>query len=271
MGFWEHLDELRGTLIKSLIVIVVFAVLIGFYLVQFNRILMWPFHQAAAEYPGLAIELVTGTPMEGFNVMVELCVIGSLLLSAPFILFFVGQFVAPALTEREMKAVLPMCISALLLFLAGVAFAFFILLPSAMRVSIEINRTLDWGFRWTVGGYYSILTRTVLGVGATFQFPLVIVLLVWLGFVNTALLRKYRRHAIVGIFVLAMIVTPSTDPANQIIVGLPMYVLYEIAIVVAQRVEKRRDRSGAAVVLALIALFPRRDSQYAGIEFGRRA
>lgn len=264
MGFWEHLDELRGTLIKSLSVIVVLAVLIGFYLVQFNRILMWPFQQAVAYYPDLAIELVTGTPMEGFNVIVELCVMGSLLLSAPFILFFIGQFVAPALSEREMKAVMPMCVSALLLFLAGVAFAFFVLMPSAMRVSIEINRTLDWGFRWTVGGYYSVLTRTVLGVGVTFQFPLVIVLLVWLGLVNTALLRKYRRHAIVGIFVLAMIVTPSTDPANQIMVGLPMYVLYEIAILVSRRVEKRRDRSGAAVVFALLALFPRRDSHFAG-------
>jgi sec-independent protein translocase protein TatC len=198
-------------------------------------------------------------------------VMGSLLLSAPFILFFIGQFVAPALTEREMKSILPMCVSALLLFLAGAAFAFFLLVPSAMRLSIELNRTLEWGFRWTVGGYYSVLTRTVLGVGATFQFPLVIVLLVWLGFVNTALLRKYRRHAVVGIFVLAMIVTPSTDPANQIMVGLPMYVLYEIAILVARRVEKRRDRSGAAVILALLTLFPRRDSRFGGFEFGRRA
>jgi sec-independent protein translocase protein TatC len=271
MGFWEHLDELRGTLIKSLSVVVVFAVLIGFYLVQFNRILMWPFQQAAVNNPNLTIELVTGTPMEGFNVIVELCVMGSLLLSAPFILFFIGQFIAPALTEREMKAVLPMCFSALLLFLAGVAFAFFVLMPSALRLSIDLNQTLGWGFRWTVGSYYTVLTRTVLGVGATFQFPLVIVLLVWLGFVSTAVLRKYRRHAVVGIFVLAMIVTPSTDPANQIMVGLPMYVLYEIAILISRQVEKRRDRSGAAVVLALLALFSRRDSHLAGIEFGRRA
>jgi sec-independent protein translocase protein TatC len=271
MGFWEHLDELRGTLIKSLVVVVVFAVLIGFYLVQFNRILMWPFQQAAADNPNLTIELVTGTPMEGFNVIVELCVMGSLFLSAPFILFFIGQFIAPALTEREMKAVLPMCLSAMLLFLAGVAFAFFVLMPSALRLSIDLNQTLGWGYRWTVGSYYTILTRTVLGVGATFQFPLVIVLLVWLGFVSTTLLRKYRRHAIVGIFVLAMIVTPSTDPANQIMVGLPMYVLYEIAILVSRQVEKRRDRSGAAVVLALLALFPRRESGIGGIAFGRRA
>jgi sec-independent protein translocase protein TatC len=199
--------------------------------------------------------------MEGFNVIIELCLMGSLLLSAPFVLYFVGQFVAPALTEREMKAVLPMCISALLLFLAGAAFAFFVLMPSAMRVFIEINRSLDWGFRWTVGSYYTVLTRTVLGVGATFQFPLVLLLLVWLGIVNTAFLRKYRRHAIVAIFVIAMIVTPSTDPLNQVLVAGPMYLLYELAVVIASRMERRRERSGAAVALALLALLPRRESR----------
>lgn len=258
MGFWEHLDELRGTIIKSLAVFVIFAGLIAYYLTQFNRLLMWPFHQAAAGYPDLVIDLGTATPMEGVNVIIEMCMLGSLMLSLPFVIYFVGQFVAPALTERETKAVLPLCLAALTLFVAGTAFAFFLIMPAGMKVFIEINRSFDWSFRWTVGSYYTVLTRTVLGVGATFQFPLLIVLLVWLGILSTAFLRKYRRHAIVLIFVVAMLVTPSTDPFNQVFVAAPMCVLYEIAILVSRRIEKRRERSAAAIVVALLALLPRR-------------
>ena len=269
MGFWEHLDELRGTLIKSVAVFVVFAGLSAYYLTQFNRLLMWPFQQAAAQYPGLTIELSTATPMEGVNVLVQMCMLGSLLLSAPFVLYFVGQFVAPALTERETKAVLPMCLAALGLFLVGVAF--FVIMPAGMRMFIEINRSFDWGFRWTVGSYYSVLTRTVLGVGATFQFPLIIVLLVWLGILSTAFLRTYRRHAIVLVFVIAMLVTPSTDPFNQVLVAVPLYVLYELAILVSRRVEKGRERSPAAVVFALLALLPRRRAPVAVAPLGQRA
>jgi sec-independent protein translocase protein TatC len=108
-----------------------------------------------------------------------------------------------------------------------------------------------------------MLIRLVLGVGAVFQFPLVIVLLVWLGIVDTAFLRKYRRHAIVAIFVLAAIVTPSTDPLSQTLLAAPLVALYEVSIFVAARVEKRRDRSAGAVWLALLALLPIARSQHA--------
>jgi sec-independent protein translocase protein TatC len=256
MGFWDHLNELRGTIIKSTIVFVFFAALIGYYLTEFNTLLMWPFNTVALEYPKLVIELGTGSMMGPFNIIIQMCLLGGLMLSAPFVLFFIGQFVAPALTEKEMKAVLPLCVSAFCLFVAGAAFGFFLLLPSAVRVTIQINQSFGWAFRWNVDSYYTMLTRLVLGVGATFQFPLVIVLLVWLGIVNTAFLRKYRRHAIVAIFIVAALITPSTEPLSQTLLAAPLIVLYEIAIFVAARVEARRDRHAGAVLLALLALLP---------------
>ena len=256
MGFWDHLNELRGTIIKSLITFAGFAALIGYYLNEFYHVLMWPFNSVALKYPHLLLELGTTSPMEAFNVIIQMCFFGGLLLSAPFVLFFVGQFVAPALTNREMKAVLPMCLASLVLFLAGAAFGFFVLVPSAVRITIEINQSFGWAIRWTVDSYYTLLTRLVLGVGATFQFPLVIVLLVWLGLVSTAFLRKYRRHAIVAMFIVAAIVTPSTDPVQQTLLALPLVLLYEIAIIMAARIEKRRERSASAVILALLALLP---------------
>lgn len=240
MGFWEHLDELRGTIVKSLVVFLIFAVLIGYFATEFNHVLLWPLHFVAKDYPDLQTKLGTLSIMEVFNMIIQLCVFGGLLLAAPFILFFVGQFVAPALTEREMKAVLPLCISALVLFVIGAAFSFFLLMPSTIRVAIELNNAFDLENRWTAGNYYTTLTWLVLGSGAVFEFPLVIVLLVWLGIMTTAFLRKYRRHAIVVIFIISAIVTPTPDPFTQTLFAGPLYALFEISILVSARVEKKR-------------------------------
>lgn len=240
MGFWEHLEELRGTIVKSLAVFVIFAVAIGYFLKEFNQTLLWPLKRVETENAVLLSELGTISPMEVFTVIITMCVFGGLLLASPFILFFVGQFVAPALTEREMKALLPLCLSALVLFLLGAAFGFFLLVPSTVEVSLKFNEMLGFTTRWTPGNYYSMLSWLVLGVGATFEFPLVIVLLVWMGIMTTAFLKKYRRHAIVVIFVLAAIVTPTPDPIVQTMFAAPLYGLYEIAILVSSRVEKRQ-------------------------------
>jgi sec-independent protein translocase protein TatC len=240
MGFWEHLEELRGTIVKSLIVFIVFAALIGYFATEFNKVLLWPLHYVARDYPDLSTKLGTLSIMEVFNMIIQLCVFGGLMLAAPFILFFVGQFVAPALTEREMKAVLPLCFSAMFLFLLGAAFSFFLLMPSTIRVAIELNNAFELENRWTAGNYFNTLTWLVLGSGGVFEFPLVIVLLVWLGIMTTAFLRKYRRHAIVVIFIISAIVTPTPDPFTQTLFAGPLYLLYEVAVLVSTRVEKKR-------------------------------
>lgn len=240
MSFWEHVEDLRGTIIKSVVTFVIFAVLIGIFLKQFNQALLWPLNTVKADYPGQNINLVTISMLEPFTMIIQLCVLGALLLSLPFILFYVAQFVAPALTEREMSVVVPLCVAAMILFLCGAAFGFFLLMPGTIKISIELTQTFGFGFMWTVGKYYGTLMWLVLGVGASFEFPLIIVLLVWLGILSTATLRKYRRHAIVVIFVLAAIVTPTPDPINQTLFAGPLYLLFEIAILVAARIEKRR-------------------------------
>jgi sec-independent protein translocase protein TatC len=242
MGFWQHLEELRGTIIKSVVVFIVFATGVGIWMKEFNDVLMQPLMKVHALYPQVVMDLGTTTIMEGFNVVIQMCVLGGLALSLPFILFFVGQFVAPALSEKEMKAVLPLGVSAVVLFLMGAAFAFYLLIPSTLRVSVEINEMFGYSIRWTPASYYSLLTWLVLGVGASFEFPLLIVLLVWLGVMTTAFLRKYRRHAIVVIFIIAAIVTPTPDPFTQTMFAGPLYVLYEIAIIASSRIEKRKKK-----------------------------
>lgn len=240
MGFWEHLEELRGTLIKSLIAFVICAALIGYFIFEFSHMLQWPLEQAMATFPGEKIRLGTHSPLEVFTMLIQMCVLGGLVLALPFVLYFIGQFVAPALTEREMRVVLPMCVSAMFLFLLGAAFGFFLLMPTTIRFSIELMHKFDLIDYWTVGRYYGMLSWLVLGVGATFEFPLVVILLVWMGILTTATLRKYRRHAIVVIFVIAAIVTPTPDPVTQTIFAVPLYLLFEIAILVSARIEKKK-------------------------------
>lgn len=240
MTFWGHLEELRGTLIKCLMAFVVFAALIGYYLPEFYDRLKWPLLRVQAKYPSEDLSLGSLGILDPFNIIIQLCVFGGLALSAPFMLFFVSQFVAPALSKKEKRAVIPLCLSAFVLFLLGASFGFFLLMPNTVLVSVELNLFLKIDPRWTAASYFTTLVWLVIGVGATFEFPLVIVLLVWLGILTTEFLRKYRRHAIVVIFLISAVVTPSTDFVTQIILAGPLYLLYEMAILVSSRVEKRK-------------------------------
>lgn len=240
MGFFDHLEDLRWTLIKCAVAFVVFAASVGFYLKAFNDAVQWPLHHVQAKHPTFVLDLGTTSIMESFSVVMQLCCVGGLVLAAPFCLYFVGQFVAPALTEKELKLVLPGCLTALLLFLLGAAFSFFFLVPSTINVSVQLNELFGFATRWTPASYYGLLVWLVLGVGAAFEFPLLIVIMVYMGLLQVATLRKYRRHAVVVIFIIAAVVTPTPDPFTQLIFATPLYVLFELAIIASSRVERRR-------------------------------
>jgi sec-independent protein translocase protein TatC len=261
MSFWDHLAELRGTLIKSVMVVIAFTALLGYYIVDVMALLQEPFDTVRSEYPQHNIQLVAHDMSDGLNMVVKTCLFGGFLLATPFILFFVAQFVAPALTNREKDAVVPLCIASFVLFICGMAFGFFILVPSAIRAFIEVNILLKWPMNaWSITGYYGNMTMLVFGLGLAFQFPLVLVLLTWLGLANAAAMRTYRRHAIVGIFVLAAIATPGSDVNAQVLFAVPLCVLYEIAIFVCARIEKRRERPTALLIIALFTLLQRSKS-----------
>lgn len=247
MGFFEHLEEMRWMLIKCAVVFAIFAALVGYFLKEFNDVLVWPLNTVQHEYPNVPMILGTNSAVEVFNVVFQMCLMGGLVLAAPFMLFFIGRFVSPALTEKELKIILPLCFSAFVLFLMGATFGFFILMPGALRTAVDLNVMFHYDFRWTAGSYYSLMAWLVLGVGGTFEFPLLIILLIWLGIMTTAFLRKYRKHAIVVIVIIAAVVTPTTDPLNMLFMAAPLYVLYEIAILVGARMEKIRARRNAAV------------------------
>lgn len=245
MGFFEHLEELRWTLVKCAVVYVIFAVAIGIFLKDFSATLQWPLNHAKVDYPDLTLDLNTTTIMESFTIVIQMCCLGALAPATPFVFFFLGQFVGPALTPRESRMVVPVSLVALLLFVAGAAFGFFLLMPTTISSSAELNQFFGFTARWTAGSYFGLLSWLVIGVGVSFEFPLVIVLLVYMRLMSVAFLRKYRRHAIVAIFIVAAIVTPTPDPFTQTLFAAPLYLLFELAILAGGAVEKRRARREA--------------------------
>jgi sec-independent protein translocase protein TatC len=243
MGFFDHLEELRWTLIKCAIVFGVFVTLIAYQLDTAQHVLLRPLERVQVEFPALKTDLITNSPIGVFTVIIDICLIGGLVLSLPFFLFFLGQFVAPALTKRELKVLLPTALTAFLLFLGGASFGYFLLLESTIRVSFELNQMLHYTVMWTADKYYSLLMWIVLGMGAAFEFPLLVVLAVYMGLVEVATLRKYRRHAIVVIFIIAGVVTPTPDPFNETLFAVPLIVLYEVAILISAQITRRhKDR-----------------------------
>lgn len=242
MGFLGHLEELRWTLVKCAVVFAIFVTIIAYQLDRASELLTWPLHQVQSEFPKLKNDLVTNSPMSVFSVIIDICLMGGVVLSLPFWLFFLGQFVAPALTKKEMKVIVPTGLTAIFLFLMGTAFGYFLLTPSTIRVAFELNEMLGYSVMWTADRYYSLLMWMTLGMGAAFEFPLLVVLAVYMGLIEVATLRKFRRHAIVVIFIIAAIITPTPDPLNQCLFALPLIVMYEIAIWVSAAIGKRRDQ-----------------------------
>jgi sec-independent protein translocase protein TatC len=239
MGFLDHLEELRWTIGKSVLVFAIIFVVMAVFLKDVAHVLNWPLNRAFAN-AGERTGLVTTSPMAVFSVYLQVCFLGGLFGALPFVLFFIGRFVAPALNPREAKILLPACIASFVLFITGGAFAYFVLVPSAIKVSVFFNRLLDFELIWSADRYYGLLSWMVLGMGAAFQFPMVIQILVFLGIVEVAQLKKIRRIMIVVFFVISAIITPTPDPLTQSMVALPMIALYELSIQVAGRVAKAR-------------------------------
>jgi sec-independent protein translocase protein TatC len=247
MSFLEHLEDLRWTLVKSVAAFLVAALLVGVFLSQFADLLRWPFAFAVSgrdlEMSGLINTSILGV----FSVIFYLLIGGGFALSLPLILYFCAGFIAPGLTDRERSLLRPACFGAFLLFLAGVAFSFFILVPAALRASIIFNELLGFAPLWTAASYYGLLTWMVLGVGIAFQFPLVLLILVFLDVLSHAQLVAFRKYSIVLFLSIGAIVTPTTDPITFILLAIPMSLLYELAIFGAKRLEKQRAAKAEAI------------------------
>jgi sec-independent protein translocase protein TatC len=240
MGFLDHLEEMRLTVGRCVVAFAVACALVGAFLTQFADLLLWPFTFATRNTELLMSGLVNTSILGVFSVVFYLIFGGGFALSLPFMLYFAARFVAPGLTPAELRLLRPACLGAIALFVLGALFSYFILAPAALRASIVFNNMLGFTPLWTAASYYSLITWMVLGVGMAFQFPLVLLILIYLGVLSVHQLVAFRRYSIVVFLCLCAAITPTTDPVTFIILTIPLSLLYELAIILGRRVQAVR-------------------------------
>jgi len=213
-----------------------------------NRVLGWrvnPDPNVAAEAQRAKIDLINLSPAGGFIVAFQVALYGGLVLASPFIFYFVAAFVFPALKMHERKYVYHGLIIGVGLFLIGVSFCYFILMPVALAASQMYSQWLGFGaFQWRAEDYISFVCKFMLGMGLGFELPVVILMLVKIGVLNYRTLSKARRYMIViNLFLGAVLTTP--EPITQLVMFVPLQLLYEITVWIAWYWD-RRDRKRAA-------------------------
>ncbi len=240
MSFLEHMEEFRWTVARSLLAFVLGIMVVVFLMPKIGGFLQMPLVQAYGSPDLVAQKLITYKPMGVFSVFIQIALLGGLVLSMPFVLYFLACFVAPGLTERERKVVRPACLAAFILFLLGVAAAFFIILPLTLSVSVKFNQLMDFQVLLAASEYYNMVVWFSLATGAIFQFPLILVILIFIQILATAQLRSLRRVVFVGMMVFSAFLTPGGDFLSLPLTTAILYGLFEFAILVGSRIEARR-------------------------------
>ena len=227
MPFMEHLGELRGRIMRALTGVLIGA-LIPLYFSQ--RIVDW----LALPVTRMGHELVFTAPAEAFWVQMKVGLVCGLFLSAPLVLWQVWAFVSPGLHAHEKKYAIPFVLIGSLMFLAGGAFALFVVVPYALTFLLGYARPGVLRPMITVQNHVDFYLKFTLAFGVIFELPLAMTLLARMGVVNARMLARNRKYAILGAFVVAAILTPTPDAFNQAMMAGPLIVLYEVGIVAAR-------------------------------------
>jgi len=189
--------------------------------------------QSAASESSLQVKLHNFGPAEGFFIAFHVALYGALIVSAPFWMYFLGGFIMPALNLKERRMLFPWLSWSVLLFSVGVLMTFFVLLPVALRASVEYSNLLGFeGLDWRADDYISFVTHFIFGMGLGFQFPIVVLLLVKLGLITHKHLARYRRHVVVLSLILGAVLT-TPEVITQVAMAIPLYLLYETCIWIA--------------------------------------
>lgn len=229
--FLEHIEDLRWVILKCAAAIGVGALAGVLGIGQVMEVIRWPLHQAQGDLPqphsSTLLALQVTDPM---TVTLQIGLGTGILLSLPVVLFFLGQYLLPALEPRERGMLLPAFSVGAFLFLLGASFCYFLVLPQALRFFQDFNRWLGLETSWTMASYTDFVLQMLVGFGLSFELPLVMVLLAHLGILQKPMVAAHRRHAIVILLVVAACVTPTSDPFNLALMFVPLYGLFELGL-----------------------------------------
>jgi len=232
MSFLDHIEELRWRIIYSLIGVVVFTIVAWIFIDPLVEVvLLKPARDANASLQNLR-------PFGQLFLYVQVAIIVGIVASLPNIFYQLWKFIAPALKKRERKYIVWIVFFSTFCFLTGIAFSYFVMLPLAMKFAAQFGSEAIKN-EFSIEEYMSIIISVMLAAGVVFELPMVSFFLTKLGILTPKFMRKYRRHAIVIILILAAFLTPGADPVSQVILAVPLVLLYEISIFISKLSSKK--------------------------------
>ncbi len=232
MSFLDHLEELRWRILKGVIAIAIGMIVAAF----FADFLVEDVVLAPLLKVGLKAQVLTpyGIVLTYMQVFIVTGIIGAM----PVLLYQIWQFIAPGLLPNERKYAWWIVFFTSVCFLSGIAFAYFILVPTALAFFSTFGTDI-FELNIAINEYISFILSLVLGAGIVFELPMITYFLTKIGLLNPAFMRKYRRHAIVGILIISAIVTPTPDILTQSLLSAPMILLYEISIFISKFAQRK--------------------------------
>ena len=242
-SFWDHLEDLRGSLIKIVVAVLLFSTLAFCFKDILFKIVLAPKDSSFFMYKlfgggDFSIQLMNVGLTEQFMIYLKTAVAFGILMASPYIIYVLFDFIRPALYERERRHSTGIVLSSYLMFLIGVVVNYLFIFPLTVRflgtyqVSDEVRNML------TLQSYMDTLLMMSLVFGIIFEIPVVSWLLACFGLLKAEYMTRYRRHAIVAILVVAAIITPTGDAFTLLIVSLPIWLLYELSVLIVRRVAK---------------------------------
>ncbi len=257
-SFLGHLEELRWRLVKSAIAIVVVAVTVFIFIEPLTDIVLmsmsrsgfptYKFMCFVSQSLGLgdamcagnvAVKTIETQMTKQFATSIYFSIVSGIIISFPFLAFQIWSFVKPGLKKKEIKATRGIVWYATFLFLLGVGFGYFVISPLCIQFFGFYKMSDNIELMPTFTSYYSLIVSSTIACGLFFQLPIVVYIMAKLGIMTPEVLKKYRKHALVGILVLSAVITPP-DFISQVIVAIPVFMLYEISIVICRRVVKNQ-------------------------------
>jgi sec-independent protein translocase protein TatC len=261
MSFIDHLEDLRWHVVRSVIAVVIGAIVVFIYSdFVVNDILFAPTRTSFVSarwlcslghkigigdvlcFPEIKAKFLENTMTGQFVASFTLAFIGGFILAFPYVFWEFWKFIRPALSPKELKKTRGIIFWVSLLFFAGVAFGYFILTPFMVNFYFNYKLSPQIEIMPSFSDYLENLVYTTAGIGVLFQMPLLVMVLSRIGIVTGTFLKKYRKHAFIIILIAAAIITPSTDPFSLTIVTIPLYLLFEASIIIASRIEKRKEK-----------------------------
>jgi sec-independent protein translocase protein TatC len=264
MSFIDHLEVLRWHIVRSVLAILTSAILFFVYIDEiFDVVIMGPTRNDFISYrafcklshalgmgdslcmPPMKLSLQVTSISGTFMSSITIAVVGGLLVALPYVFFEIWKFIKPALKPTEMKYTQGIIFWVSMFFFMGAAFGYFMLAPFTFNFlsNYTIGEIGVIDYRPTLADYLDSLIDITLGAGIAFELPMATWLLSKLGIITPGFLRTYRKYAYVALLVVAAIITPSPDWGSQLIVVIPLVLLYEISILIAARVKKKQDKN----------------------------